>query len=82
MEELEREVPRWRMRISDCISDNFWLEFLLDAATIVVFGWATIKVLGSLLPSDEADGDRECRRGAQALSTTAADPAFQGFADR
>lgn len=45
--ELENHrASDWRVKVADWISENYWLEIIVfDLGALVLFGWATLKVL-------------------------------------
>lgn len=43
--ENENLMKKWRFKAADIISEQFWIDILLDILTVVAFGYATIKVL-------------------------------------
>ena len=38
-------MKKWRYKIPEIISEQFWIDFLLDIGTVAAFGYSTMKVL-------------------------------------
>jgi hypothetical protein len=44
--ELDRHQAKgWRYRVSDWVSESYWLEMIFDVTTLVFFGIATFRTL-------------------------------------
>lgn len=43
--ENESSMKKWRYKIPEVISEQFWIDLLLDICTVVAFGYSTMKVL-------------------------------------
>ncbi len=49
--ELDDSRKSWMLyKVSEWLSDSYWIELVSDAATLVLFGWATLDVLHALTP--------------------------------
>ena len=50
MEELGKiQISTFRYRISDWLSEAYWLEALVDVATIALFGFATHRAISAVV---------------------------------
>ena len=41
---------RTRFRVSNWLSEAFWIEILADLGSLILFSWATYRAFGALAP--------------------------------